>query len=527
MKRNRFAGRSLAVISDFTLDERLYLFEKTRELKRLLKGNKHEELESFRINDSDFGVYEVFLESSTRTKESFKNAAAFHRVKLSSLDVNASSINKKESYADTFNTLTGYDNSVFVVRSRLEGVCRWLEMNGKNYAGRNGIDVPPSFINAGDGKHEHPTQELLDEFTFLEKLNWNRESIHIAMIGDLFHGRTVHSKIDGLNVFSKVIVDLVAPPQLALPERYLERMREKGYRVRLFSSIDEYVREDSIAGIWYFTRPQLERMGDDTLKIADQLRSRITFRKEYEKYLPEGTVFYHPLPRHKEHPVIPSFLDATPLNGWEEQSANGKLIRIVLLGLVAGKLGGDYREEPGSNQQNEIPCMEPADPVSGETDKSYSEGVNPINDGIVIDHICRGYDKKDIREHISRIIKVMELFGKGGEWISSSKKSPGVMKGIIFRPGQEVLPESRIKTLAALAPGSTLNVIKNGRVVEKLRLKLPSRVYGLGSMSCKNSDCISHPVHGENVPPDFIKITEDTLSCVYCERVHTFREVWN
>jgi aspartate carbamoyltransferase len=48
---------------------------------------------------------------------------------------------------------------------------------------------PPSFINAGDGKHEHPTQEFLDEFSFLEALEWNSESIHLVLTGDLFHGQ--------------------------------------------------------------------------------------------------------------------------------------------------------------------------------------------------------------------------------------------------------------------------------------------------------------------------------------------------
>ena len=144
MGENRFRGRSLAVINDFSLKERLYLFEKTRELKNLFKTGNKEELKKFRIDDSDFGVYEVFLESSTRTKESFKNAAEFHRIKISNLDVSASSINKKESYADTFNTLTGYNNLIFIVRSKLEGVCRWLEINGKAFAKRNNLPLPPT-----------------------------------------------------------------------------------------------------------------------------------------------------------------------------------------------------------------------------------------------------------------------------------------------------------------------------------------------------------------------------------------------
>lgn len=526
MKENRFRGRSLAVINDFSLDERLYLFEKTRELKSLYEAGKKEELERFRIDDSDFGVYEVFLESSTRTKESFKNAAEFHRIKISNLDVGASSINKKESYADTFNTLAGYNNSIFIVRSKLEGVCRWLEINGKAFAKRNKLSVPPSFINAGDGKHEHPTQELLDEYTFLEKNNWKRDSIHLALIGDLFHGRTVHSKVQGLKIFNNVTVDLIAPGELALPDHYVHEMEANGYKVRIFDSIDAYVQEKEIADMWYFTRPQLERMGDDILKIADSLRSKITFRQEFMKYLPEGTIFYHPLPRHKEHPTIPTFLDSTPLNGWEVQSINGKLIRIVLLGLTAGKLGDDFSGVEDKVQSSKAPFIEEITIDKNRPLKRYAEGVNPISHGIVIDHICRGEDEKEIRAHMVRIINVMKLFGKGGEWITASRENPNDTKGIIFRPDHEHLSESEINKLAAIAPGSTVNIIAGSRVVKKLKLHMPPRVYNLDSVSCNNENCISYPAHGENIPAEFFKVSENTFICRYCEKVHTFKEIW-
>ncbi len=526
MGENRFRGRSLAVINDFSLEERLYLFEKTKELKGLFKTGKRDEFDKFRIDDSDFGVYEVFLESSTRTKESFKNAAEFHRIKISNLDVGASSINKKESYADTFNTLAGYNNSIFIVRSKLEGVCRWLEINGKAFAKRNNLDVPPSFINAGDGKHEHPTQELLDEYTFLEKNNWKRDSIHLALIGDLFHGRTVHSKVQGLKIFNNVQVDLIAPRELALPSHYAREMEANGYRVRTFDSIETYLHEKQIADKWYFTRPQLERMGDDILKIADNLRAKISFRQEFMKHLPKETVFYHPLPRHKEHPTIPTYLDSTSLNGWEEQSINGKLIRIVLLGLTAGKLGDDFRGEIQRAGGPDKPFIEEAAIDKNRPVKRYAEGVNPISHGIVIDHICRGEDKKEIRAHIGRIISVMKLFGKGGEWITASRENPDATKGIIFRPDREVLTESEINKLAAIAPGSTINIIAGSKIIKKLRLHMPPRVYNLDSVSCKNDNCISHPSHGENIPAEFFKISENTFVCRYCEKIHTFKEIW-
>ncbi len=528
MKENTFLGRTLAVIRDFSQEERQYLFAHTRKLKKALQNNDREVIDRYRIDDSDFGIYEVFLEDSTRTKESFKNAAQFHRAKLNGLDVGHSSINKKESYADTFNTLTGYENQVFIVRSKIEGVCRWLEDNGKEFARRNDLPVPPAFVNAGDGKHEHPTQELLDEFSFLEQLNWDTSKLHIALVGDLFHGRTVHSKVDGLQIFDSVSVDLVAPPELALPEYYIKRMKENGFSVRIFNSIEEYLENGSTAPVWYFTRPQLERMGDDILKRQDELRGKIVFQRKYLQKIEGGTKFYHPLPRHKLHPTIPTFLDDTELNGWENQSVNGKLIRIVLLSLIAGKIGDDFspKKPPRQGVDDNETFLEEVEMDQNATPKQYAEGVNPISDGIVIDHICRGDTEREIREHMARIISVLKLYGKGGEWVTTSHMAEDTIKGIIFRPEFTGFDAKQMKQLAAIAPGSTLNIIKNRRVVKKIRLHTPPRIYNFDTISCRNEDCISHPSNGESIPAEFYRIAGDIFVCKYCEKPHTFKEIW-
>jgi len=276
---NVFVGRSLAVIDNLSIDERRYLFEKTKILKEAILKDDEEVLKTFRIDDPDFGLYEVFLEDSTRTRESFRNAAKFHRAKVSDLATDSSSFNKGESYADTFNTLAGYHNSLFIIRSKLEGVCRWLDEEAAAFTKRNNLKRKVAFINAGDGRHEHPTQELLDEFTFLEDNNWDSSSLHLALVGDLYYGRTVHSKVDGLKIFDKVKIDLIAPPELALPLNYYNKMVENGYEVRLFDSIRDYLEQEDIATKWYFTRPQLERMGEKILKRQVELRSKVTFKK--------------------------------------------------------------------------------------------------------------------------------------------------------------------------------------------------------------------------------------------------------
>jgi aspartate carbamoyltransferase len=218
-----FLGRSIQVVEDLNLEEQVYLYQKSAELKRAWRDG--EGLEEFRIASEEVNAYLIFLEDSTRTKESFRNAANFHGIQVNVFDAAHSSFNKKESLSDTIKMLAGYNKqSVFIIRSKTEGTCRHLESFIGDYALKHKL-IPPSFINAGDGKHEHPTQEFLDEFSFLEALEWNRESIHLVLTGDLFHGRTVHSKAAGLRIFKRVRIDLIAPKEIRLPEYYQDVMQ--------------------------------------------------------------------------------------------------------------------------------------------------------------------------------------------------------------------------------------------------------------------------------------------------------------
>ncbi len=522
---NVFKGKSLNVISDYSIDERRYFFRKVKELKDAIISSDEKKLDEFRINDPDFGIYEVFLENSTRTRESFRNAAKFHHAKVSELLTENSSINKGESFADTFNMLTGYENSIFIVRSTVEGLTKWLSEETKEYASRNGLKYAPSFINAGDGKHEHPTQELLDEFTFLEDNDMSFDSIHVALVGDLFHGRTVHSKADGLMLFDRVKVDLVAPDELAMPENYVEKMKENGFEVRSFKSIEEYIKSDDVANKWYFTRPQLERMGDKILQKAPLLRGAITFKKEFLPLIDPNTKFYHPLPRHKEFPTIPSFLDSTPFNAWERQAINGYYCRIVLISLISGKVGEDYVPKEREEEKSEKDYIVQVKPENTSKHSNYSEGVRPIKEGIVIDHIDKGENPAEIRKHMALVSSVLKLDDeRGGEWIS--KGQDGRYKGIIFRPGYIDIDRKSLKRLAAVAPGSTLNIIQDGNVIYKYRTHMPPRIYNFDDLECKNENCISNAKNKEGIPSMFYKTKDGHFSCAYCSTFHSFKEIW-
>lgn len=521
-----FKERSLCVAADFSIDEKKYLFEQTRLLKEAWHKNDSETLDRFRINDMDFGIYEVFLEDSTRTRESFRNAAEFHGVKLAMFNSDSSSFNKSESYLDGFMTLAGYSNRIFIVRSKLEGVCRWLQLKGEQFSQRNNLGYKPAFINAGDGKHEHPTQELLDEFTLIEDNDWRTDNLHIALVGDLFHGRTVHSKADGLKIFDNVKVDLVAPEELAMPKQYIDKMKENGFQIRTFDSLEEYLSQGDIANRFYFTRPQLERMGEQILKRQDELREKITFKEEFIGKLPGDTYFYHPLPRHKAHPTIPTFLDDTHLNHWEAQSINGMFVRIILLSAIAGRIGHDFTGQTVTVNEYADDFIQEVEPDNAKP-KTLKEGINPLENGVVIDRFCRGESKADIWQYLFKTMMIMGFSrSKGSIGVGESKKEPGVYKGLIFLPEIRELSGSETRRLAALTAGCTVNFINDNTVVRKLRLTSPPRIYKLEGSGCINNACISHHTHWENIPPEFIRKDNGTLECIYCGTPHKFKDIW-
>lgn len=520
---NAFAGRTISVVKDLSIDEQAYLYERTRELKLALAAG--ENVDRFRIDRADLGLYLFFLEDSTRTKESFRNAAKFHNVRVNDFAAEHSSFNKKESITDTIKMLVGYaPQSIFVIRSKLEGVCRWLESAIGEYASKAAI-APPAFVNAGDGRHEHPTQEFLDEFSFLEQKSWDRAGIHIALVGDLFHGRTVHSKVEGLRVFREVAVDLVAPEELAMPGHYVEQMRSNGFEVRSFPSIRAYLQERRIAPTWYFTRLQLERMGDQLLDKAEMLRDSVTFKREFMDRLSDDTRFFHPLPRHSVTPTIPSFLDATPFNAWDRQSMNGYFTRIVELSLVAGRIGDDFAGTARKLPTFRDDYVQEA-PVEPRKKPDYKIGIKPVENGVVIDHIGKGSTPGEIWSHITKIQNILDLNVISSHGVYTSQREGYQHKGIISLPDMDLFDDRKVRMLGAIAPGCTLNVVSAGRVIKKYRLTMPPRVYNLPGISCKNEDCISHPQHHEPISAEFYRSGETTFICKYCERPHSFQEIW-
>jgi aspartate carbamoyltransferase catalytic subunit len=148
-------------------------------------------------------VVNLFYEASTRTSSSFELAAKRLSADVVSIRSAGSSVDKGESLKDTVQTLSAYDPAAIVIRSPYAGAAQLV-------AGW----TPASVINAGDGKHEHPTQALLDVFTLRRKLG-ALDGVRIWIVGDVLHSRVARSDI---LAFTRMGADVtVSGPPTLLP----------------------------------------------------------------------------------------------------------------------------------------------------------------------------------------------------------------------------------------------------------------------------------------------------------------------
>src|SRR5664279_4235624 len=146
-------------------------------------------------------IVNLFYESSTRTASSFELAAKRLSADVMTLRASGSSVEKGESLRDTTRTLTAYQPDVIVIRHLQIGAPKLIAETTSAHV-----------VNAGDGKHQHPTQALLDLYTMQEAVG-RLEGLHVAIVGDVLHSRVARSN---MIAFARcgMRVTLVGPPGL-------------------------------------------------------------------------------------------------------------------------------------------------------------------------------------------------------------------------------------------------------------------------------------------------------------------------
>ncbi len=147
-------------------------------------------------------IVNLFWEASTRTSSSFDLAAKRLSADTIALKASGSAVEKGETLKDTAITLSAYGPDIIVMRHPSAGACQVLSRN-----------TEASVINAGDGKHQHPTQCLLDLFALRQTFGRDLDGMKVAIVGDILHSRVARSDIMGFKLLG-MEVTLIGPPTL-------------------------------------------------------------------------------------------------------------------------------------------------------------------------------------------------------------------------------------------------------------------------------------------------------------------------
>ncbi|HEY0734474.1 MAG TPA: aspartate carbamoyltransferase [Herpetosiphonaceae bacterium] len=311
LNEHGFHGQDILSVNQFSTEALEYIFDVAEEMRAMVDQQGGAELLKGRVLSC------LFFEPSTRTSSSF--IAAMERLGGSVIPITQgvqfSSVSKGETLHDTIRTLEQYSD-VIVLRHPETG-------SAKIAAAAAQIPI----INAGDGTGEHPTQALLDLFTIKEELG-TLDGLHVAMVGDLRYGRTVHS-LTQLLLNYDVRFTFVSPEILRLPLDYMNQVKDAGKNVRETYNVADVI---GSADVLYVTRVQKERFTD--LAQYESVKDYYRITTELMAQAKPTTIVMHPLPRVNEIDVR---LDSDPRAAYFRQVKNGMYIRMAILAAVLGK----------------------------------------------------------------------------------------------------------------------------------------------------------------------------------------------
>ena len=294
-ERNR---RHLLGVGDLTRDDVERILDTARGLERSL-DRELKKLPTLRGRL----VVNLFYESSTRTLSSFELAAKRLSADTMVLRASGSSVDKGESLRDTALTLAAYDPDVIVIRHPHIGAPHLV-------AGATAAHV----VNAGDGKHQHPTQALLDLYTIREALG-RLDGVSVAIVGDVLHSRVARSLVEALVLVGADAV-LVAPPTL-LP-RGIEA---------LGCSVSHSIETIADADVVYVLRMQAERM---EAAYVPSLREYTALYGVTPGRVRPGQVVMHPGPMNRGVEIDPRVADSDA-SLVTTQVRSGLVVRMAML----------------------------------------------------------------------------------------------------------------------------------------------------------------------------------------------------
>jgi len=299
--------RNILSVNEFSKEEVLAIIERAGYFREILERNL-KKVPALRGKT----IVNLFYEPSTRTKTSFELAAKRLSADVINFSPSSSSLKKGESELDTLRTVLAMKVDLAVIRHKDSGFVKYFSEN---------IDIP--VINAGDGKHEHPTQALLDVYTIYRHFN-RTENIRVAIVGDILNSRVARSDI---MLFKKMGFEVctVAPPMLLADNMAF-------FDVPNFPCIDDVIKKSDVI---YMLRMQFERISRRFYPSIKEYNKFFTMNIDRLNNMPSGSILMHPGPVNREVEIAGEILDMEKDNMDKikicSQVCNGVAVRMALL----------------------------------------------------------------------------------------------------------------------------------------------------------------------------------------------------
>ena len=260
-------------------------------------------------------VFNLFFENSTRTRTTFEIAATRLSADVFNLNINVSSAAKGETLLDTIANLSAMQADIFVVRH---------ESSGAPYLIARHVSPDVHVINAGDGRHAHPTQALLDMYT-IRHFKKSFSNLTVAIVGDVLHSRVARSNIHALTTLGVAEVRAIAPLTL-LPSG----LAEMG--VKTYTDMAQGLKDVDVI---IMLRLQNERMRGALLPSSHEYFKHFGLTQEKLAYAKPDALVMHPGPMNRGVEIESAVADG-PQSVILNQVTFGIAVRMAVMSIVAG-----------------------------------------------------------------------------------------------------------------------------------------------------------------------------------------------
>ncbi|PKL89251.1 MAG: aspartate carbamoyltransferase [Ignavibacteriae bacterium HGW-Ignavibacteriae-2] len=255
-------------------------------------------------------IVNLFYENSTRTRLSFELAQKRLSADTINFSTASSSTKKGETFKDTVRNIEAMKVDMIIVRHESAGVPAYLTKISK-----------ANIINAGDGRHEHPTQALLDMYSIREKLG-KIEGLKVCIVGDITHSRVALSNIYGL-------ISMGAQVSVCGPSTMIPKDIEK-LGVKVYNSIDKAISEHDVLNV---LRIQIERKANSTFPTLREYHNYFGITAERLEKHNKEILILHPGPINRGVELSSEVADG-PYQIILNQVTNGVAIRMAVLYLL-------------------------------------------------------------------------------------------------------------------------------------------------------------------------------------------------